>query len=203
MGEAVAVVGGATLLAGSWVAVAGKKTIPHLEVQVFNVINGLPGFLWPVVWVPMQLGSMVGSLVVVALTGARTRQLKLTAAVLVASQGAFWTAKVVKNKVSRGRPDAFLSGIHVREHAGGFGYVSGHAAVAFALAAALTPAMPRRLRLVPLGLAGVVAFGRVYAGAHLPLDVVGGAGIGLLWGTLTRWILGLGGEGLPAAEPTS
>jgi membrane-associated phospholipid phosphatase len=43
----------------------------------------------------------------------------------------------------------------------------------------------------------VVGFGRIYGGVHLPLDVVGGAGIGLLFGTLTRWALGLGGEGLP------
>jgi len=29
------------------------------------------------------------------------------------------------------------------------------------------------------------------------LDVVGGAGFGLLLGTLARWAFGLGGEGLP------
>jgi hypothetical protein len=33
--------------------------------------------------------------------------------------------------------------------------------------------------------------------AHLPLDVVGGAGLGVLCGTLSRWAFGLGGEGLP------
>jgi membrane-associated phospholipid phosphatase len=38
---------------------------------------------------------------------------------------------------------------------------------------------------------------RMYSGAHLPLDVVGGAGLGLLTGTPWRWALGLGGEGLP------
>ena len=48
-------------------------------------------------------------------------------------------------------------------------------------------------------LAVTVAFGRVYAGVHLPLDVVGGAGLGLLCGTLARWAFGLGGEGLPVA----
>jgi membrane-associated phospholipid phosphatase len=41
-----------------------------------------------------------------------------------------------------------------------------------------------------------VAFARVYGGAHLPLDTVGGAGLGLLCGTLARWAFGLGGEGV-------
>jgi undecaprenyl-diphosphatase len=47
----------------------------------------------------------------------------------------------------------------------------------------------------------IVGFARIYSGAHLPLDVVGGAGLGLLSGTLARWALGLGGEGLPPREP--
>jgi undecaprenyl-diphosphatase len=69
--------------------------------------------------------------------------------------------------------------------------------VAFALAAVLAPSLPRRWRPVAFGLATVVAAARVYAGAHLPLDTIGGAGLGLLAGTLSRWAFGLGGEGLP------
>ena len=71
--------------------------------------------------------------------------------------------------------------------------------VAFALAAVLAPSLPRAWRAVFIALAVTVAFGRVYAGVHLPLDVVGGAGLGLLCGTLARWAFGLGGEGLPVA----
>src|SRR4029077_7440848 len=76
-------------------------------------------------------------------------------------------------------------------------------AVAFALAAVVVPSLPRRWQPVIWIIAVVVAFGRVYGGAHLPLDVVGGAGLGLLVGTLSRWVFGLGGEGLPrrAAGP--
>jgi glycosyltransferase 2 family protein len=46
-------------------------------------------------------------------------------------------------------------------------------------------------------LAAVVAGGRVYAGAHLPLDVVGGIGVGVVAGAAARWVLGLGGVGVP------
>ena len=153
--------------------------------------------MWPIVWLPMQVGSLVGSLIVVALIGIISRSWRLTGAALVASQVAWWGAKWVKGLVGRGRPSEYIGGVHLREHAGGLGYASGHSAVAFALAAVVVPSLPRRWQPVVWIVAAVVAFGRIYAGAHLPLDVVGGAGIGLLVGTLSRWAFGLGGEGLP------
>jgi undecaprenyl-diphosphatase len=91
-----------------------------------------------------------------------------------------------------------LGDVHLREHAGGLGYISGHAAVACALAAVLLPSMPSRWQPVVAVLAVAVGVARVYAGVHLPLDVVGGCGFGLLCGTFARWAFGLGGEGLPA-----
>jgi membrane-associated phospholipid phosphatase len=196
--EIAAVVGGSMVLLGSWIDVVRTHGVPRWEDDVFRAINGLPGAIWPIVWGPMQLGSLVGSLVVVALTYAVSRNGRLALAALVASQAAFWSAKIVKVWVDRGRPGAFYADAHIREHAGGVGYVSGHTAVAFALAAVLAPSLPPRWRPVALGVAVLIAFARVYAGAHLPLDVVGGAGLGLLCGTLSRWAFGLGGEGLPA-----
>ena len=125
------------------------------------------------------------------------RNLRLTLAALTATLAAWWAAKGVKALVSRGRPGVLLDGVRLHEHASGLGYVSGHTAVAFALAAVVAPSLPSRWRPVVFAAAVVVAFARVYAGAHLPLDVVGGAGLGMLAGTLSRWAFGLGGEGLP------
>ena len=73
----------------------------------------------------------------------------------------------------------------------GFGYVSAHTAVAVALAATLAPSFPRAARVVAVVLAALVGFARIYAGAHLPLDVVGGAGLGLVCGTLARLVFGV------------
>jgi membrane-associated phospholipid phosphatase len=202
-GEIVAVVGGSLLLASSWLIVAVDSRVPDWEASLFRDINGLGGWLWPVVRLPMQLGGFVGSLVVVGLTGLVSRNGRLTMAALAGSQAAYWTAKGLKSLVSRGRPDVLLAGVHVREHATGLGYVSGHTAVAFSLAAVLIPSLPHLWQRVAVALAAaVVAFARVYGGVHLPLDVIGGAGLGLLCGTFSRWLLGLGGEGMaPRAEP--
>jgi undecaprenyl-diphosphatase len=199
--EPVAVVGGALLLAGSWVVVAVNHDVPGWEATLFENINDLPSALWPVVRIPMQLGSLVGSLVVVFGTALLSRRPRLVLATLIGSQVAYWGAKAVKSAVSRARPEAILADVHVREHANGLGYLSGHTAVACALAAAIGPDLPLRWQIVAGATAVVVGFARIYAGAHLPLDVVGGAGLGLLAGILARWALGLGGEGLPPREP--
>jgi membrane-associated phospholipid phosphatase len=199
-GEVAAVLGGSALLAGSWLVVAIQRRVPGWEAWLFERVNDLPDVLWPVLWGPMQLGSLAGGLAVVALTQIVGRDGRLTAAALVACLAAWWAAKGVKTLASRARPGALLANVHLREHAGGLGYVSGHSAVAFALAAVLGPSLPRRWQPVVASIATIVAAARVYAGAHLPLDVIGGAGLGLLLGTLSRWAFGLGGEGLPPAD---
>lgn len=199
-GEIAVVLGGASLLAGSWIVVAASDVVPHWESELFEWVNGLPGAAWPVVWMPMQLGSFGGSIAVTGVTWLVSRSWRLALATFVAGQAAFWSAKLIKTSAGRGRPNDLLPDVHLREHAAGLGYVSGHAAVAFALAAALLPSVPSKWRPAVAATAVVVAGARVYAGAHLPLDVIGGAGIGLLLGTLARWVFGLGGEGLPATH---
>jgi len=197
-GEVAAVLGGAAVLAGSWWAVAVNREVPRWEARVFVAVNDRPDALWPVVWGPMQVGSFVGSLVVVGATGVISRNPRLTLAALVGSQAAFWIAKGVKELAARGRPADLLREVQLREEASGLGYVSGHTAVSFALAAVLAPAIPRPWRPAAWALATLIGFARVFAGAHLPLDVIGGAGFGVLCGTFARWAFGLGGQGLPA-----
>ena len=113
---------------------------------------------------PDAIGSLAGSVVVVVVTFVVTRQQRLALAALVASQLAWWSAKVIKSVVGRGRPGALLAHVKLREHASGVGYVSGHAAVAFALATVLAPSLPRAWRPVAFAVASAVAMARLYSG---------------------------------------
>src|SRR5204863_306831 len=83
--------------------------------------------------------------------------------------------KLVKEFVQRGRPQTLLDNVHILgEPARGLGYVSGHSAVAVALATVASPYLDRRGRRIAWTLALLVCLSRVYVGAHLPLDVLGG-----------------------------
>jgi undecaprenyl-diphosphatase len=59
-------------------------------------------------------------------------------------------------------------------------FPSGHATTSFACAATLAPFVDRRAVPVLYLLAAAIAYSRVYVGVHYPLDVLGGAALGLV-----------------------
>ena len=98
----------------------------------------------------------------------------------------------MKKVIERGRPADLLGDVEVRESGiHGQGYVSGHAAVAFAAATVVASLLPGRWRWAPFAVASGVAPTRVYYGAHLPLDVVGGAGLGVVSGVTASTAAGI------------
>jgi len=90
-------------------------------------------------------------------------------------------------------------------HSGAF--PSGHTSTAFACATVLAWASPR-LRIPVFVLAAAIGWSRVYVGVHWPLDVLGGALLGGLIGTLLvflarRWGFGAGGDSANSTAPES
>ncbi len=187
--EAIAGIG---LLGLSWLILVDRtESVPRWEADVFTAFNDLPdAFRWPV-WPVMQLGNLW----MVAVSGlgvyAATRRVRPALAASTAVLAAWVAAKVVKQAAHRGRPADLLEHVTIRE-AGlhGKGYVSGHTAIAFAVATVVAPLLPPRWRVVPFALASCVGLTRIYYGAHLPLDVVGGAGLGILCGLLASIAFG-------------
>lgn len=65
-------------------------------------------------------------------------------------------------------------------------FPSGHAATSFACAATLTRYVAPRIAVALYVLAALIAWSRVYVGAHYPLDVLAGAVLGLAIATALR-----------------
>jgi membrane-associated phospholipid phosphatase/tRNA A-37 threonylcarbamoyl transferase component Bud32 len=190
-GDLVRVALGTGVLALTTTAIH-KDFIGDREAALFRVVNelALPGWTWPGVWLVMQLG-VIGAVPLVAVLALVTRRLRLALDAVLAAGSIYLIAKLVKEFVQRGRPQTLLDGINILgEPARGLGYVSGHSAVAVALATVASPYLGRRGRRVAWTLAAAVCVARVYVGAHLPLDVIGGAALGWAAGGLTHLILG-------------
>ena len=160
------------------VVVADGRVGPT-ERAVFHAVNGLPAWLYR----PMLLAQYLGVLampLVVALGALAFRRWRLAAALALVVPLKLVLERIPKELVQRERPgtsvpDAILRGVHP----GGLSFTSGHAIITFAIAGLLVLVLPRRWGVVAFVLASLNAVARVYLGAHNPLDVVGGAAIGL------------------------
>lgn len=176
-GDAARLVAGVGILVASGVLVQDGRVGP-VEEGVFQLFNDLPGVAYVPVWVIMQLGQLL-AIPVVAVAALLSRRRRLALTLTLSGLATYMLAKQVKAFVQRGRPGALLEDVTLRgAHAGGLGFVSGHAADAVALAAVASPYLGRRGRALAWGLAAAVGAARVYVGAHLPLDITGGAGLG-------------------------
>jgi len=162
------------------------------ETNIFRLVNELPvpGWAWPLIWFMMQLGNL-GAVPLVAVAAAATRRWRLALDAAVAGGAIYVVARLIKQVVQRGRPQTLLDNVHILgEPARGLGFVSGHSAVAVALATVASPYLGRRARRLAWAGAIFVCLSRVYVGAHLPLDVLGGAALGWAAGALVHLLLG-------------
>jgi undecaprenyl-diphosphatase len=78
---------------------------------------------------------------------------------------------------------------------GQFGFVSSHAANTFALAAFTTRLFRNRYFAWFIFIwAAVVSYSRIYLGVHYPLDILGGAALGMILGYLVFYLYNLFGN---------
>lgn len=191
------------------------ETFNNLDTQLFYLING--HHCTVVDWVMWFLSSrwswliaLVVAYLVVAIVQDKRRWWLPLAAIglcfLLADRG---SVMLFKDTVCRLRPCHALSDVHLfREGCGGqYGFVSSHAANAFALvmffwlryrkkvkneelrmknsAAAIVSRVP--ICLLVWGV--LVCYSRIYLGKHYPGDILCGALFGLLVGWFVWWII--------------
>jgi undecaprenyl-diphosphatase len=183
--------GGAAVLAAS-VAGARHPTIHPTEARVFHAVNGLPGWLYPVLWGPMQLGNLVVGTAVGLAVAWWDRDGPMAIAVVVAMVLKLVAERVLRHRMAdylavRQRPgtsqtDPILRGGDVPTS--GPSFPSGHVILVAAIACVVSTDVAGMLVPVPFLFTFLVMLGRVYVGAHNPLDVTAGLGTGFLVGGL-------------------
>jgi glycosyltransferase 2 family protein len=197
--DAVAVTCGLVVLAISVGLLGRLDRVPEFERDVFRTINGLPSSWNVVIAPPMFLGTLASVPFFMAVCGL-LRKYRMGFVLGIAGLAAYLLARLGKGLIGRGRPGEVFDDLHLRDvDATGLGFPSGHAAVAAAIVVAALPYLPRRWRWPVLLFPLFMAFARVYTGAHLPLDVVSGAAIGVVVASSLNLLLGV--PLVPAADP--
>ena len=176
------------------VIVYGQTVPGPVETALFEAINQLSDW-WAYILYPLgQYGSLVAvpvSALLLALVF--TRKIRPAIYVLIGGVAAWLASLLIKDWIGRGRPGDILGDVIIRgpESFIGYGFPSGHAAVSAALTTVIWPYVSPLTRRLLVVLTGVVMFSRVYMGAHFPLDVIAGAALGVMVGSLVVLIFGV------------
>jgi membrane-associated phospholipid phosphatase len=184
------VAGAGLLIASASVAAARRPVISPTESRVFHAVNGLPDWLYPILWAPMQLGNLVVGTIAGLVVAIFDGDLAVAIGVLLAMALKLVTERVVRREMAdylavRQRPgtsqvSAVLRGADVPKS--GPSFPSGHVILVAGVGSVVAPNFPSHWWWVPGLLIFLVMLGRVYVGAHNPLDVTAGLGTGLLLG---------------------
>ena len=178
------------------VAGARHSYIHPTEQRVFRAVNHLPDWLYGPLWLPMQLGNLVVGTAAGLAVAWWEGEWRIAVGVVAAMALKLVSERLVRKRTAgfadvRQRPGACQPGAILRGDVPpkGASFPSGHVILVAAIACVVVTDLPTAAALVPFGLTLLVMLGRVYVGAHNPLDVTAGLGAGLLVGGVIDLVL--------------
>ncbi len=183
----MALVGAGTFFAAALLVHSGAT---GLDERLFLFFNDVPSWLADVLtpvsklFLPAALFATIAVAVVFVTVWNRSA---MPIAVGAAAAGAaYLLANLAKAAAERPRPYEVVANAVLRQPpAHGTSFPSSHTAVAVATVVALLPFLPRAFSPWLIAYAALVAWSRMFLGVHYPLDVIGGAGVGLASAGLT------------------
>jgi membrane-associated phospholipid phosphatase len=166
------------------------------DLSLFRILNevrpAVASVLTPLAHLFLPAGIIIVVVLTVGYAVAWTRSVLPVAAGAVAAGVGWALANAAKATADRPRPYEVVADAVLRQQpAHGTSFPSSHTAVTVAVVIALVPFLPRVLAGVAIAYAVLVGWSRVYLGVHYPLDVLGGAGIGMAVGGTILLALGI------------
>ena len=172
-----------------------KAGVVSWDISLFRTLNEVPAAVasvltpWSHLFLP--LGIIIFATLAIVYVVVRNRSVLPVVTGAVAAGAALLLVHVAKAIADRPRPYQVMADAVLRQPpAHGTSFPSSHTAVTLAVAIALVPFLARPLAAVGIGYAVLVGWSRVYLGVHYPLDIWGGAGIGMAVAGATLLALG-------------